>query len=58
MLAEIPVTLSEMTLGAEIEVPTIKGKAKMKIPPETQNGAVFRLRGLGLPFQKEIKETK
>lgn len=41
---EIPVSLSEAILGAEINVPTINGNSViMKIPPETQNGRNFRL---------------
>jgi|DewCreStandDraft_5_1066085.scaffolds.fasta_scaffold02009_5 curved DNA-binding protein len=46
---EVPVTLAEALLGAEIEVPTLEGKVSMKIPAETQNGQTFRLRGLGMP---------
>jgi len=38
-------------LGGEIEVPTILGKkAKMKIPPGTENGHIFRLKGNGIPY--------
>ena len=38
-------------LGGEFEVPTISGqKAKMKVPPGTENGQVFRLKGNGLPY--------
>lgn len=46
---EVPVSLAEAMLGGEVEVPTLKGKVAMKIPPETQNGRVFRLSGLGMP---------
>ncbi len=46
---EVPVTLYEALLGGEIEVPTMKGKATMKIPAGTQPGQVFRMRGQGLP---------
>ncbi len=46
---EVPISLAEAMLGAEIEVPTLDGKLKMKIPPETQNGQIFRLRGQGMP---------
>ena len=38
------------TLGAEIEVPTLDGKVKLNIPEGTQPGAVFRLRGKGIPY--------
>ncbi len=44
----IPVTLFEAMLGADIEVPTGTGKVVMKIQPLSQNGRVYRLRGLGL----------
>lgn len=46
---EIPVSLSDAILGGEVEVPTLKGKVALKIPPETQNGKVFRLSGKGMP---------
>jgi len=47
---EIPVQLVDAVLGAEAEVPTIEGKKlALKIPPETQNGRVFRLAGQGMP---------
>ena len=36
-------------LGGETQVPTPKGKLALKIPPETQNGRVFRLTGQGMP---------
>jgi len=48
-ICEVPVTLTEAALGAEIEVPTILGKATMKIPPGTQNGGLFRMKNLGFP---------
>ena len=46
---EVPVTFTQAALGAEITVPTLAGKAKMKIPAGTQTGVVFRLRGEGMP---------
>lgn len=49
LYVEVPITLAEAMLGAEIEVPTLDGKVNMKIPPETQTGQLFRLRGLGMP---------
>lgn len=45
---EMPISFSTAALGGEIEVPTLDGAAKMKIPAETQTGAVFRLRGKGI----------
>ena len=43
------VNFSDAVLGESIEVPTINGKAKIKIEPGTQSGKVLRLRGKGLP---------
>ncbi len=45
----IPITIPEAVLGTKIEVPTIEGKAQLKIPPGTQSGQKFRLRGRGVP---------
>ena len=48
---EAPVPLIDAMLGGEIEVPTLKGgKLALRIPPETQNGRVFRLRNQGMPI--------
>jgi molecular chaperone DnaJ len=46
---EIPVPLTLAVLGGEAQVPTPKGNLALKIPPETQNGRVFRLAGQGMP---------
>jgi DnaJ-class molecular chaperone len=46
--AEIPITPWEAVLGASIEVPTIEGKAGMKVPAGSQSGQRLRLRGQGL----------
>jgi molecular chaperone DnaJ len=45
----IPVTVPEAAIGAKIEVPTISGKAVLRIPPGTQSGQKFRLREKGVP---------
>ena len=45
----IPISFVQAVLGAEIEVPTLFGKAKLKIPPGTQTGTAFRLRNKGMP---------
>src|SRR6201994_3082199 len=45
----VPVTVPEAALGAKIEVPTIDGRAQLKIPPGTQSGQKLRLRGKGVP---------
>jgi molecular chaperone DnaJ len=44
----VPVTVSEAGLGAKIEVPTVDGRALLKVPPGTQNGQKFRLREKGI----------
>lgn len=45
----VPITISEAALGTKIEVPTVEGKAQLKIPPGTQSGQKFRLRERGFP---------
>ncbi len=49
VLCEVPLSFTQAALGAHIEVPTLDGKVKMRIPPGTQSGKVFRLRGKGIP---------
>ena len=46
---DLPVALHEALLGAEVTVPTLKGRVSLRIPPETQNGRVIRLAGQGMP---------
>ena len=50
VLLEQELSYAQAVLGAEIEVPTIDGKVKLSIPEGTQPGAVFRLRGKGIPY--------
>ncbi len=45
----VPITVPEAALGARIEVPTVDGKALLRIPPGTQSGQKFRLRERGAP---------
>jgi molecular chaperone DnaJ len=45
---EVPVSFIQAALGIELEVPTLEGPVRMKVPPGTQSGKVFRLRGKGL----------
>jgi len=49
VLCEVPLSLTQAALGAQIDVPTLDGKVKMKVPAGTQTGKVFRLRGRGIP---------
>ncbi len=46
---DVPVPLVTAMLGGEVGVPTLKGNVALKVPPETQNGKVFRLAGQGMP---------
>jgi molecular chaperone DnaJ len=48
LVCEVPISFVQATLGAEIEVPTMTGRAHIKIPPGTQPGTVFRLKGRGV----------
>ena len=46
---ELPITFAQAALGDEVEVPTVHGNVKLKIPAGTQTGKTFRLRGKGAP---------
>ncbi len=48
LLCEVPVSFVQAALGAEVEVPTLSGKAHIKVPPGTQPGTTFRLKGKGI----------
>ena len=48
LFCEMPISLITAALGGEIEVPTLKGKIRLKIPPETQTGKSFRMRSKGV----------
>jgi len=45
---EIPISFIDAILGGDLEVPTLDGRVKLKIPPETQTGKLFRLRDKGV----------
>jgi len=49
LFCEIPIKFTLATLGGNIEVPTLSGRASLKIPPGTQSGTTFRLKGKGMP---------
>jgi molecular chaperone DnaJ len=51
---EMPVSFATAALGGEIEIPTLDGVAKLKVPAETQTGKVFRLRGKGIKGVRSI----
>jgi DnaJ-class molecular chaperone len=48
----LPITAPEAALGASVEVPTLRGKVSMRIPPGTSSGRTFRLPGYGMPRLK------
>ena len=48
LVCEVPVSIAQAALGTEIEVPTLDGSAKVKVPAGTQSGQMFRLRGRGV----------
>ena len=48
LYCDMPISFAVATLGGELEVPTLNGKVNLKIPPETQTGKLFRLRGKGV----------
>ncbi len=45
---EVPISFATAVLGGAVDVPTLEGQVKLKIPAETQSGRVFRLRGKGV----------
>lgn len=48
LYCEVPISIIDASLGGELEVPTLDGRVKLKIPEETQTGKLFRLRGKGV----------
>ena len=49
ILYELPVNFAQAALGVELEIPTLNGKSKLKIPPGSQTGEVFQFKGQGIP---------
>ncbi|MBV7299001.1 molecular chaperone DnaJ [Enterovibrio paralichthyis] len=48
LYCEVPVSFTMAALGGEVEVPTLDGRVSLKVPPETQTGRMFRMRGKGV----------
>jgi molecular chaperone DnaJ len=48
LYCEVPISFATAALGGELEVPTLDGRVNLKIPPETQTGRMFRIRGKGV----------
>ena len=49
IIYELPINFAQAALGTEVEVPTLDGKTKLKLPPGSQTGKVFRLKNKGIP---------
>ncbi len=49
VICEVPITFTQAALGGEIRVPTLNGRARLKVPPGTQTNKIFRLRKMGIP---------
>jgi len=49
ILYQLPINFAQAALGDDIDVPSLDGKECLRLPPETQHGKVFRLRGKGIP---------
>jgi molecular chaperone DnaJ len=51
VLCTVPITFTHAALGGEVEVPTLDGKGKLKVPAGTQPGAVLRIKSKGIPHR-------
>src|SRR5262249_6707635 len=49
VVCDVPVSVVQAALGTKIQIPTLDGPRKLDVPPGTQSGHLFRLRGLGVP---------
>jgi curved DNA-binding protein len=58
LYVDVPVTFAEAALGAEIEVPTLSGRARIRVPAGSQTGRLMRLKGKGMPRPKSPKGPK
>lgn len=54
VLSSVPLTFAQLALGAEVEVPTLDGKGKLRVPAGTQPGTTLRIRGKGIPRRAGI----
>jgi molecular chaperone DnaJ len=51
VVCKVPVSFVQAALGGEVDVPSLAGKLKVRVPPATQPGAVLRVRGKGFPYR-------
>lgn len=54
VVCNVPLTFTQVALGAEVEVPTLDGKGKLKVPAGTQPGTTLRIKGKGMPRRAGI----
>lgn len=54
VVCHVPLTFTQVALGAEVEVPTLDGKGKLRVPPGTQPGTTLRIKGKGMPRRAGI----
>jgi molecular chaperone DnaJ len=55
LVCQVPISFTQACLGADLEVPTLKGPERLHIPAGTQHGEVFKLKGKGLPDMRSYK---
>ena len=58
VLLNLSINVAQAVLGAEIDVPTVDGKMKLRIPAGTQPGKVFTIRGKGIPHLKSSRTRR
>jgi len=56
LACEVPINFTTATLGGEVELPTLDGHVSLKVPPGTQSGKVFRLRGKGVTTVRDPRQ--
>ncbi|MDH3374650.1 MAG: molecular chaperone DnaJ [Gammaproteobacteria bacterium] len=56
LACEVPVSIAKAALGGEIDLPTLDGHVTLKVPPGTQSGKVFRLRGKGVTTVRDARQ--
>jgi molecular chaperone DnaJ len=54
VVCTVPLTFTQVALGSEVEVPTLDGKGKLKVPSGTQPGSILRIKGKGMPRRAGI----
>lgn len=55
LVCQVPISFTFAALGGKIEVPTLKGREQLEIPPGTQHGEVFKLKGKGIPDARSYR---